>query len=194
VSTVHAADMLVFESGKKMRVESYYVDEDRITVQINGNSEMQIPMDWVKEIRVLPKDRAPEPEVVALDIAPFEYSDLVQITSKKLGMDWKLVAAVMRAESNYNSRALSRKGAVGLMQLMPATATLYSVDPYDPAQNIEGGVRHLKMLMERYAGKLDLVLAAYNAGAKAVDHYRGIPPFDETRAYVKRVLQFYQSS
>jgi soluble lytic murein transglycosylase-like protein len=111
--------------------------------------------------------------------------------AKNHEVDWRLVAAVMRAESNFNPRAVSPKGAQGLMQLMPATARLFSVtDPYYPVQNIDAGVRHLKMLLQRFPGKLDLVLAAYNSGEKTVDRFKGIPPFSETRSYVKKVLHW----
>ncbi len=192
----YAGDLLVFESGKRMRIESYDVQGDRINVRINDRSEMTIPLEWVHEIRVLPDPLLPVAVVPAVNqlSTGFAYAEVVQATAKLHEVDWKLVAAVMKVESNYNSQAVSRKGAVGLMQLMPDTADLYNVNPYDPAQNIDGGVRHLKMLLQRYGGKLDLVLAAYNAGAKAVDHYRGMPPFDETREYVKRVLQLYRNS
>jgi len=194
-SMAQARDVLVFESGKTMKIQSYYVQDDRIQVQISDHSEMAIPLEWVHEIRYVPDPVVPA--VVEKDPRPFgtnlAYSSVIQASAKQHEVDWKLVAAVMKVESNYNPQAISRKGAVGLMQLMPDTAGLYHVDPYNPEQNIEGGVRHLKMLMDRYSGKLELVLAAYNAGAKAVDHYRGIPPFDETRSYIKRVLQFYKS-
>jgi len=109
-------------------------------------------------------------------------------------LDWKLVAAVVAAESNFNPAAISPKGAQGLMQLMPETAELYKVnDPFNPKENIDAGVRHLKWLIRRYEGKLDLALAAYNAGEKAVDRYGGIPPYQETRQYIKRVLRLYWS-
>jgi len=100
----------------------------------------------------------------------------------------------MSAESNFDPQAVSPKGARGLMQLMPETARMYSVDDvYDPAQNIEAGIKHLKMLLERYDGNLKLVLAAYNSGEKTVDRFQGIPPYQETRDYVKRVLKRYKA-
>ena len=102
----------------------------------------------------------------------------------------RLVAAVISVESEFNPRAVSRRGAQGLMQLMPATAATLDVqDTFDTRENIEGGVRHLRVLMDRYHNDLPLVLAAYNAGDRAVINYRGVPPYPETRQYVIRVLR-----
>ena len=104
----------------------------------------------------------------------------------------RLVAAVIAVESEFNPRAVSRRGAQGLMQLMPATAAHLEVqDSFDPRENIEGGVRHLRVLMDRYRNDLPVVLAAYNAGDTAVLNYRGVPPYRETRQYVIRVLRRY---
>ena len=101
-----------------------------------------------------------------------------------------LVAAIVEAESEFNPRAVSRRGARGLMQLMPDTASSLRVsDTFDPYENIEGGVRHLRRLMDRYHGNLPVVLAAYNAGEQAVMVYRGVPPYPETRRYVSRILR-----
>lgn len=116
----------------------------------------------------------------------------VREASARYGVPEKLVSAVIRAESNFNPRALSPKGARGLMQLMPQTASLLGVtDSFDPAQNIDGGVRHLRGLIERYPDNLPFALAAYNAGAQAVTQYRGIPPYPETQGYVQKVLSFF---
>lgn len=122
------------------------------------------------------------------------YEDLIRTISARHAMDADLVRAVIRAESDFNSNARSHKGAMGLMQLMPETARLHNVaDAYDPVDNVEGGVRHLKMLLDRYQGNLEWSLAAYNAGIGAVERYGGMPPFAETREYVRRVLRFYDS-
>ena len=106
-------------------------------------------------------------------------------------MDTALVKAVIRAESDFVPSAVSPKGAQGLMQLMPATARLRNVwRAFEPRQNVEGGVSHLRYLLDRYGGNLRLALAAYNAGEKAVDAYGGVPPYPETMEYLARVLRF----
>jgi soluble lytic murein transglycosylase-like protein len=122
------------------------------------------------------------------------YEDVIRTISARHSMDADLVRAVIRAESDFNSNARSHKGAMGLMQLMPDTARFHNVaDAYDPVDNVDGGVRHLKMLLDRYQGNLEWSLAAYNAGSGAVEKHGGIPPFAETREYVRRVLRFYDS-
>ena len=122
------------------------------------------------------------------------YENVIQSASERYLLDADLIRAVIKAESNFNSSARSNKGAMGLMQLMPETARLHNViDAYDPIGNIDGGVRHLRMLLERYQGDLRLSLAAYNAGSQAVDRHGGIPPFAETKDYVRLVLQYYDT-
>jgi soluble lytic murein transglycosylase len=122
------------------------------------------------------------------------YEELIRSTSGRHNVDADLIRAVIKAESDFRPNARSRKGAMGLMQLMPETARLHNVaDAYDPSENVDGGVRHLRMLLERYQGDLQLSLAAYNAGSAAVEKHGGIPPFAETREYVRRVLRFYES-
>lgn len=124
---------------------------------------------------------------------PSQFDELINNSSERYGVDPALVRAVVKAESNFNQAARSPKGALGLMQLMPDTARLYNIaNVFDPMENIEGGVQHLRLLIDRYRGNLQLALAAYNAGIQAVEKYGGIPPFAETREYVKRVLSFHQ--
>jgi hypothetical protein len=117
------------------------------------------------------------------------YQREIREAAERYGVPERLIAAVIRVESAFNPRAVSPKGARGLMQLMPETASLLGVrDSFDPAQNIDGGVRHLRTLMERFAD-LRLALAAYNAGEQAVVTHRGVPPYPETRDYVSRILE-----
>jgi soluble lytic murein transglycosylase-like protein len=124
---------------------------------------------------------------------PRRYERIVRSASDRYRVDPNLVWAVMKAESNFNPRAVSRKGAKGLMQLMPETARLLDVDDiYNPTENVNGGVRYLKSLLDRFRGNQQLALAAYNAGAKAVEQYKNIPPFAETKEYVRRVLAYYR--
>jgi len=123
------------------------------------------------------------------------YATEIRAAAGRYGGPEQLVQDVNRVESAFNSRAVSVKGAQGLMQLMPETASMLGVrNSFDPQQNIDGGVRHLRGLIERFGNDLPMALAAYNAGEKAVATYRGIPPFPETRDYVTRVLYHYDGS
>lgn len=118
------------------------------------------------------------------------FSEEIRETAMRYGVNPALVEAVIRMESAFNPWAVSRKGAQGLMQLMPGTASALGVrDAFNPRQNIEGGVRHLRYLLDRYPGNVSLALAAYNAGEGAVDSYGGIPPYAETRQYVQKILE-----
>jgi hypothetical protein len=122
------------------------------------------------------------------------YVNEIRDAAERYGVPVKLVSAVIRAESGFNPRAVSRTGAQGLMQLMPGTASILGVrNSFDPRENINGGVRHLRGLMDRFPQNLPLAIAAYNAGEKAVTQYRGIPPYPETQDYVTKVMQFYGS-
>lgn len=108
------------------------------------------------------------------------------------GVAFPLLKAVIRAESAFDPKAVSKKGALGLMQIMPGNLEAFRVyDPFDPWQNIMGGTRYLKALIQRFDGQVPLALAAYNAGPRAVDTHRGIPPISETKAYVKKVMKFF---
>jgi soluble lytic murein transglycosylase len=118
---------------------------------------------------------------------------LIEAFAAEHSIDSALIRAVIRAESNFNHRAVSRKGAQGLMQLMPATIWRLSVgDAFDPHENIGAGVRYLRQLLDQFQGDLTLTLAAYNAGENAFLRYRGVPPYQETREYVRKVLNLYR--
>jgi Transglycosylase SLT domain len=121
-----------------------------------------------------------------------DYSELIASISSRYGINSQLVKAVIQVESNYDPRAVSAKGAMGLMQLMPATALRYGVQSvFDPKQNIEGGVKYLKDLLDLFHYDLELTVAAYNAGENRVQQFNGIPDFLETQNYVRKVLALY---
>jgi len=121
------------------------------------------------------------------------YDPIIKRVAERHRIDRELVHVVIRAESNYDAFAISSAGAMGLMQLMPATARQYGVqNVFDPTQNIEGGVRYLKDLVRLYNGQTKLVLAAYNAGQEAVRKYKGIPPYPETKSYIAGIMKTYK--
>lgn len=124
-----------------------------------------------------------------------QYDPIVQSCARQYNVPADLIHSIIRAESAYDHRAISEKGAAGLMQLMPETATQYGVsDRFDPAQNITGGVKYLKDLCKLFEGNTAKVLAAYNAGQEALKKYKGIPPYPETREYIRRVMASYAKS
>lgn len=128
-------------------------------------------------------------------LVPMPDADLEPVIARHSGdqnLDPKLVKAVIQVESGYNSRARSNKGALGLMQLMPDTASLLNVrNPFDPEENVRAGTRYLRQLLDRFAGRVELALAGYNAGPGAVEKHRGVPPYAETRDYVRQVMALY---
>lgn len=146
--------------------------------------------------RVYVRERSLARQVPAPGLArdPSTFDELIRKASSQHGVSMPLLKAVIKAESDFNPTAVSRKGAVGLMQIMPANFRLLNIrDPFDPWENIAGGARYLKLMLQRFNGRLHLALAAYNAGPEAVDRYNNIPPYPETVRYVQKVLSFYRT-
>ena len=123
-----------------------------------------------------------------------EFNGIINQASKRFGIDAHFIRAIIKAESGFDHKATSSKGAQGLMQLMPGTANDMAVeDPFDPEENIFGGARYFSLLLKRFKNDKILALAAYNAGPEAVESYKGVPPFPETKAFVKRVMDYYET-
>jgi len=146
-------------------------------------------------MRDLKKDRQLRTRMqFASSVNPAEYDQLISNCAAKYGVNPCLIKAVIHAESGYNPNAVSKKGASGLMQLMPGTARSLKVsNSFDPKDNVEGGVKYLRFLLDTFRGDVSLAVAAYNAGLNKVAKYGGIPPYNETRTYVNRVLSYMQS-
>ena len=200
VGRLSATELVYFMNGRTMTIEGHRIEMGKAILTLLGQGHLEIPADWIK--RVVPFHREPPPfEVKAVPVKPLaptplsrrELDWVIQQVTRKHAQDEKLVRSIIRVESNFDPLVVSIKGASGLMQLMPATASAYGVkDVFDPEENVDAGVRYLKYLMGKFNQDLVLVLAAYNAGPSAVRKFRGIPPFAGTREYVHRVLQFYR--
>ena len=213
------AELVYFATGRTLNVKEHRREGDSLVLTLRSGGEVICEATLITKI--LPDEAPyPEPPVVeeqvrlkadpttadlanaalarglALDRGIRLQPDLeafIDRVSAREGVDAKLVRAVIEVESGYRPRARSPKGAMGLMQLMPATARQYAVtNPYDPAANIEAGIKHLKSLLARFPPAL--ALAAYNAGDAAVERFGGIPPYAETRNYVSRILQIFRRS
>ena len=189
------AEIVYFSTGRTLSIKDHRADEDKLVLSLRAGGE--IICDPALIDRIVPDEVPyPEPEaekpaaavvVAQAPAAPVKYGDIIEKVSAEQDVPVKLVRAVIQVESAYHERARSPKGAMGLMQLMPATAKQYAVaDPYDPASNIEAGVKHLKSLLQRLP--VALALAAYNAGEAAVQRFNGIPPYRETQDYVSLIL------
>ena len=194
------AEIVKLANGRIMTVESARYEGDMVVLLMRGGGEIRTAKSEVAEL--LP-DEVPYARAVALEalaaspmshaprMAPEALANLVDQVAARVGIDAKLVHAVIRAESNYDTRAISPKGAMGLMQLMPVIAREYRLaDPFDPEGNLEAGMRHLRSLLKRF--DVSRAVAAYNAGASAVTRYGGVPPYRETQQYVQRVMAHFR--
>src|SRR6266850_1192202 len=195
------AELVFFQSGRAMSVKAIRSEGDEIVLKLRSGGEIHCDKSLI--VKVEPDEvEYPEDVLAALPFAralleppsiPEQYRDLVTKTAARHGVDARVVNALIQVESAYHSRAVSPKGARGLMQLMPATGRQYgALDLLDPKVNLEAGIQHLKRLLTRY--DLPLALAAYNAGEAAVNRFGGIPPFRETQDYVSRILRLLDRS
>lgn len=186
------AEYLVLRSGQRLHVTGYQLTGDKYQVQMAG-AKLEIASAEVVAI---------EPEEVFTPIPPQPaavadptYRDLVAAAAKRYGVDADLITSVIAVESNFDSKAVSRKNARGLMQLLPETAERLGVkNIFDPQENIDAGTRYLKELLQMYNNDLVLTLAAYNAGPDRVQQYGRVPPYAETVTYVRRVKRTYEKS
>lgn len=207
------AQRVVFDDGRDLRVRSIEVEGDVAHLELEDGGALTLPLASVVSVEPVPAARpaeapplvAPEDSGKAATILALEaefrgqetwrgaagiYADMLAEAADRNGVGRALLAAVAKSESGFDPKAVSKKGAQGLLQLLPATSRRFGVnDPFDPRQNIEGGARYLRWLIERYPGRLDLALAGYNAGEGAVDRHHAVPPYRETLTYVVRVLK-----
>lgn len=201
VPSVAGADLVTLKGGRVMSVDSVKFEGDTATLHLRGGGEISMARSFVESVgpdEVPYEPPLPDPRFTKVVAVGPESSlptrdglvGLIDRLAKEHGVNPKLVHALVQVESNYEPRAVSPKGAMGLMQLMPATARQYAVeDPFDPVQNLGAGLQHLRGLLDRFGkGRESLALAAYNAGEGAVSRYGGIPPFRETQNYVRRIL------
>lgn len=193
---VFAGEYAVLQNGFRIHADRHEVVADKTRLHIGAGS-MDVPtgniLKFEVEEYVAPPPPPPKIEVVAAK-APPTPEEIVAAAALNNGLRPEFVRSVAAVESAYRSQAVSPKGAIGLMQLMPGTAAELGVDPHDPIQNADAGAKYLRQLLIRYKDSDDavrLALAAYNAGPGAVDRYRNIPPYRETQQYVERVLRKY---
>jgi soluble lytic murein transglycosylase-like protein len=194
------AELVFFQSGRAMSVRAIRSDNDGVVLQLRDGGDIHCDQSLIVRVEpdeveypdevaaALPVGREPEASAI-----PEAFRALVTSAAARHGVDARVVSALIEVESAYHSRAVSPKGARGLMQVMPATGRQYgALDLFDPKVNVEAGVQHLKKLLSRY--DLPLALAAYNAGEAAVNRFGGIPPFRETQNYVTRILRILSRS
>ncbi len=192
------AELVFFTTGREMSVKSHRVEGDMLVLSLRAGGEMSIEATAVARITPdevpYPEDTPPpvsaaRPAIgVAGPPADPRYEAMIDTLAAREGVPAQLVRAVVHVESGYHERARSRKGAMGLMQLMPDTARQYAVaNPYEPQSNLEAGIKYLKSLLDQF--ELPLALAAYNAGEAAVRRFGGIPPYPETQKYVADILK-----
>jgi soluble lytic murein transglycosylase-like protein len=190
---VARAEIAVLKNGSTFKISAWRVEGEMVYFTLKDGGELGTALSAV---RGFVPDEVVEEIVERGEPVTAAGSDLRTLAleaARRHGLDPALVLAVVRVESGFRADAVSPKGAQGLMQLMPATAASLGVaDPFDPAANLDGGVRHLRSLLVLYRGNLNKALAAYNAGAGAVERHRGVPPYPETQQYIRRVFEHYK--
>jgi soluble lytic murein transglycosylase-like protein len=191
-SQTYAAEIANLRNGFSIRHERHEVvgDTTRLYMSAEPSSGyVDVPSAQIENFEPAP----PEPQAItSRGQTPVDLSTIVSEASTRSQVDADFIASVIRAESGNNPRAISRKGAQGLMQLMPGTASQLGVkNSFDPAENVDGGVRYLRELLLLYNNDMIKALAAYNAGPQRVQQYKGVPPYHETHAYVARVINDY---
>lgn len=196
-----AGEYVVLSNGFRIHADSHVMD-GAVTRIKTSQGEIEIPSNTIASIEVeeytppAPAPPvAPKPEIAAPPAPALTPRELVTKAAQDVGLPPAIVHSVARAESGYRTDAVSPKGAIGLMQLMPGTAAELNADPNDPAQNVEAGARYLRDLLIKYENdphQVSKAIAAYNAGPAAVDKYNGVPPYRETVDYVNRVLKQYE--
>ena len=194
-----AAETVVLQNGFTLRADSHESLGDRIRVVTSGGGWIVVPAEAVRSIKpetAQPVAGAARPEAQpqTAPIRPTDITSEIERLAAEEGVPAELVRAVMWAESKFRQEAVSSKGAIGLMQLLPGTAADVGVDPYEIEGNVRGGTRYLKQMLERFAGDEDQLvkaLAAYNAGPSRVAEHGGVPPYPETIEYVNRVVRRY---
>ena len=166
-----------------VRADIYrYIDENGVMHFTNT------PTSSIQKYRIYLKEK---PRVIQR-YSSEKYDDLISDASERHGVSFPLLKAIIKAESDFDPHVVSKKGATGLMQIMPENFKPLGIrDPFDPWQNINAGARYFKQMYDRFKGRLALSLAAYNAGPSAVDYYKTIPPYEETEEYVRRVMKYY---
>ena len=187
------AEYIVLRSGQRLKVTGYQLVGDKYRLQLAGG-KVEIAAEEV--VAIEPEDVfTPLPAAVPPTAAQPLYRDLVEAAAKKYSMDAELITSVIAVESNFDPKAVSRKNARGLMQLLPETAAQLGVKNIDdPAENIDAGTRYLRDLLQKYNNDLALALAAYNAGPDKVQQYGRVPPYPETISYVRRVKRGYDKN
>jgi soluble lytic murein transglycosylase-like protein len=192
-----AAERVSLSNGFEMRCDHHaqVVDHVRLYLSAGENNYIELRPEEIKGIEPAPDAPAaqaspdPHKQLAEVKLSPADLGEMLSEAGQEHNLDVDLLASLVKAESGGNTRAVSRAGARGLMQLMPSTAANLGVaDSFKPDQNVRGGSTYLDALLTRYNDNLALALAAYNAGPAAVDRYHGIPPFHETRVYVARVI------